>query len=63
MKKDPIEESSLLIPASAPKTESSPIEPDINHFLKKKRVQNMVLRRLIDKLSENENDVPPPDLS
>lgn len=62
MDKDPIDESSL-IPASVPITESSDFETDINIFLKKKRAQNKVINRLLDKLKENENVKPPHDLS
>lgn len=63
MKKEPIDESSL-IPASVPINESCDFETNINIFLNKKRVQNKVLNRLLDKLKENE-DVEPPqhDLS
>ena len=54
MNKEPIEESSL-IPASVPKTESCELETEINIFLNRKRAQNKVIHKLLDKLKENEN--------
>lgn len=36
-------------------------EPDIDPFLKKKRIQNMVLRRIINQINEDESDDPPFD--
>jgi len=61
MNKEPIEESSL-IPASVPKTESCELETEINIFLNRKRAQNKVIHKLLDKLKENENVEPPSDL-
>ena len=41
---------------------NNPEEQDIDPFLKKKRIQNMVLRRIIDQIKEEEgNDVVPFD--
>jgi len=37
-----------------PETDNNPEEPDIDPFLKKKRIQNMVLRRIIDQIKEEE---------
>jgi len=41
-------------------TDNNPEEPDIDPFLKKKRIQNMVLRRIIDQIKEEEggDDTP-----
>ncbi|OFY50877.1 MAG: hypothetical protein A2W85_09950 [Bacteroidetes bacterium GWF2_41_31] len=40
--------------------DNNPEEPDIDPFLKKKRIQNMVLRRIIDQIKEEEgsDDAP-----
>jgi len=42
-------------------TDNIPEEPDIDPFLKKKRIQNMVLRRIIDQIKEEGGENPPVD--
>jgi hypothetical protein len=50
-------------PVSAPETEITPVEPDVDPFLKKKRVQNMVLRRMLNQIKGNEDEASATDSS
>jgi len=42
-------------------TDNNPEEPDMDPFLKKKRIQNIVLRRIIDQINEEGGENPPVD--
>jgi len=42
-------------------TDNKPEDSDMDPFLKKKRIQNIVLRRIIDKIKEDGGENPPVD--